>query len=118
MGYGLQLWSMAALVSVPEHRRPARTTRGPITCPITYELVILFAAFTALIGMILLNGFPRPYHPVFNVPQFARATTDRFFLLIEATDPKFYDEKPVETLDEPAQTHATIPRIIGAGEGV
>ncbi len=61
----------------------------PSFIPPMYELAILFAAFTAVFGMILLNGLPQPYHPVFNVPRFALATREKFFLIIEAKDPKF-----------------------------
>lgn len=103
VGYGLQLWSMARWYPyLNVGGRPYNS--WPFYLPITYELVILFAAMTAIISMIVLNGFPRPYHPVFNVPEFGRATQDRFFLLIEAADPKFYAEGPVETLREPGQT--------------
>ncbi len=52
-------------------------------------MTILFAAFAAVIGMIALNGLPQPYHPVFNAPRFALASQERFFLVIEAADPKF-----------------------------
>jgi hypothetical protein len=57
-----------------------------------YKLTILLAGFTAVFGMLFLNGLPRPYHPVFNVPRFALATREKFFLLIEAADPKFNDD--------------------------
>ena len=61
----------------------------PSFIPASYELTILLAAFTAVFGMILLNGLPQPYHPVFNVPRFALATREKFFLLIERRDEKF-----------------------------
>ena len=86
-GFALQYW--ASVIEYPMNigGRPLASWTTFIVP--SYELTILFASLTAAIGMIVLNGLPQPYHPVFNVDRFTMASSDKFFLVIESTDPKF-----------------------------
>jgi len=64
----------------------------PSFIPIAFEMTILFAAICAVVGMMVMNGLPMPHHPLFNIKDFERASTEGFFLCIEATDPQFDHE--------------------------
>jgi hypothetical protein len=87
-GFGLCYWTSVIAYPLNIGGRPLNS--WPSFIPVTFETTILLAAFSAVIGMIVLNGLPMPYHPVFNVERFASgASRDRLFLVIEATDEKF-----------------------------
>ena len=86
-GYALQYWASAIAYPLNVGGKPY--VSWPMFIPVTFECSILGAALTCVFGMIMLNKLPMPYHPVFNVPRFALASRNRFFLCIEATDRQF-----------------------------
>ena len=86
-GFALQYWASVIEYPMNVGGRPMASWTAFIVP--SYELTILFASLTAAIGMALLSGLPRPYHPVFNVERFSMASSDKFFLVIESTDARF-----------------------------
>ena len=95
-GLGLQEWVHQVAYPINVAGKPLNS--WPQFIPVIFELTILFAALSAVLGMIILNGLPQPYHPAFNVPRFEHASRDKFFLIVEATDPKFDRAKTLDFL--------------------
>ncbi len=85
--YVLQYWVNLVAYPINIAGRPLHS--WPSFIIVTFELTILFGGLSAGIGMLAMNGLPMPYHPVFNVDRFRFVSRDRFFLCIEAADPKF-----------------------------
>lgn len=95
-GFFMQYWMNAIDYPILVSGKPYFSV--PAFIPITFETTVLLAALAAVGTLIAFNGFPQLYHPVFRSPKFERATTDRFFVLIEAADPNFEEDKVREFL--------------------
>lgn len=86
-GLGLQYWVSAIAYPLNVGGRPYFS--WPAFIPVIFELTILCAALSAVLGMLALNGLPQPHHPLFGMPNFELASRNRFFLVVEAADPRF-----------------------------
>ena len=97
-GFGLEYWVSVMAYPLNIGGRPLNS--WPQFVPVMFETTVLGSALAAFFGMWALNKLPQPYHPVFNVPEFVRASTDRFFLCIEAGDPRFDREATWRFLED------------------
>jgi hypothetical protein len=86
-GYLMQYWMSAVDYPLNIGGKPPHS--WPAFIVITFEMTILIAGISAVLGMLAFNGLPMPYHPVFNVPRFALASKDRFFLIVFSSDKKY-----------------------------
>jgi hypothetical protein len=85
--YSLQYW--VAVITYPTNVGGRPFHSWPSFIIVTFELTILFGGLSSVIGMLALNGLPMPYHPVFNVPEFAKASENKFFLVVFSSDPNY-----------------------------
>ena len=105
-GFGFEYW--VNVISYPMNIAGRPLNSWPAFIPVTFELTVLGASLCAVFGMIALNGLPRPHHPVFNIQRFAeRASSDRFYISIEASDPQFHLEETARFLQSLHAQHVT-----------
>jgi len=97
-GYAMQYFIAAVAYPINIGGRPYNS--WPLFIPVTFECMILLASLTAVFGMLALNGLPRPYHPLFAIPQFDRASTDAYFIGVQSIDPLFDLEETAKLLRE------------------
>ncbi len=109
VGFGMQYWMTVIDYPLNIGGRPLNS--WPSFIVVTFEMTILFAALSAVLGMLALNGLPQPYHPVFHIQNFELASRNRFFLLLLSRDPQFEMERAQEFLGEqPCLSVRGVPR--------
>jgi len=96
-GFALQYWTTVVAYPLNIGGRPL--VSWPSWIPVMFEMTVLVAVLSAVLGMLAMNGLPRPHHPLFAIPAFDRATQDRFFLCVLARDPR-YDPRTTRELLE------------------
>ncbi len=98
-------WAIYPLIV---HGKPFDWRVVPAFFPIMFELTVLLSAFSAFFAVLIMNGLPRPNHPLFNWDRFHRASNDGFFLVIEARDPRFTEVEARELLERTGGQHITM----------
>lgn len=94
----LEFYPSSVLYPLVVMGKPTNLFTVPAFFPIMFELTILLSAFTAVGGMIIMNGLPRFNHPMFNWDRFKKVSDDKFFCVIESRDPKFTETEAREFL--------------------
>jgi len=104
-GFFFQLWVSMSAYPLNIGGRPLNS--WPAFIPVTFELTVLGASTFAVFGMLALNKLPQPHHPLFNIQRFKRASVDKFFLCVEAHDPKFHLVETARLLQSVNAQHVT-----------
>lgn len=86
----LSIWALVWVTGYPYLISGKPMISMPAFIPVMFEVTILFSALTTVFGMFTMNGLPRLHHPLFNSDRFRKVTDDRFFVVIEARDPKYF----------------------------